>query len=88
MQKCYLCTDRIALGLQPSCVATCPGEALAFGDVEELAKLAAARGGEKMEGVTRPSLFVIPAKNVANISIEFHSFFQELHPGRTPSAQE
>jgi anaerobic dimethyl sulfoxide reductase subunit B (iron-sulfur subunit) len=88
MQKCYLCTDRIALGLQPSCVATCPGEALSFGDIEELAKLASAKGGGRLEGKTKPSGLLVSTKNAANISIDFHSFFKKSNIGRSDSVQD
>lgn len=36
MQKCTMCWDRQAKGLQPSCVASCPQRALDFGTVEEI----------------------------------------------------
>jgi anaerobic dimethyl sulfoxide reductase subunit B (iron-sulfur subunit) len=37
MQKCTFCWDRLAVGLAPSCVASCPNRALDFGTVEEIA---------------------------------------------------
>ncbi|TCK58163.1 4Fe-4S dicluster domain-containing protein [Seleniivibrio woodruffii] len=37
MQKCTMCWDRQAEGLQPSCVASCPQRALDFGTAEEIA---------------------------------------------------
>ncbi len=36
MMKCDLCASRRAKGLIPACVATCPTDALTYGDYEEL----------------------------------------------------
>jgi tetrathionate reductase subunit B len=33
--KCHNCTHRIDVGMEPACVATCPSEALYFGDLED-----------------------------------------------------
>ncbi len=35
MQKCNFCMEKLAQGKQPSCVATCPGEALKCGTMED-----------------------------------------------------
>jgi anaerobic dimethyl sulfoxide reductase subunit B (iron-sulfur subunit) len=59
MQKCDLCVDRLAQGKQPVCVGTCVSEALHFGTLEELSKLARAR---QLEGSTRPSMLVLSVK--------------------------
>ena len=65
MQKCDLCLGSISdlrqRGGEPACVATCPGEALVFGDMETLARLAAANSGEKLSGATQPSFFLTSA---------------------------
>ncbi len=41
--KCTLCFDRVANGLKPACVSTCPSGALEFGPREEIIKLAEER---------------------------------------------
>jgi formate dehydrogenase iron-sulfur subunit len=38
--KCNMCVDRVAAGLLPACVKSCPTGALAFGDEAEIKKLA------------------------------------------------
>jgi anaerobic dimethyl sulfoxide reductase subunit B (iron-sulfur subunit) len=48
MQKCNLCMNRLALGREPACVATCPAEALFFGSMEELNRLSAEKSGRKL----------------------------------------
>jgi len=43
----------------PACVATCPGEALDFGPLDQLAPPADAASIRRLEGATRPSLVII-----------------------------
>lgn len=38
--KCDFCHDRVAAGLIPSCVLSCPTGAMTFGDEEEIVKMA------------------------------------------------
>ena len=40
------------------CVATCPTKALHFGPLDEMEALAAEKGGTRMEGDTKPSVFI------------------------------
>jgi Fe-S-cluster-containing dehydrogenase component len=58
MQKCNLCLERLDQGKQPSCVATCPGEALKFGTVEELAEIAETKKAGQLVASTGPAFFI------------------------------
>jgi len=40
IDKCTLCPQRIDVGLEPACVATCPTDALEYGDRDDLLKKA------------------------------------------------
>ncbi|HUL56700.1 MAG TPA: formate dehydrogenase subunit beta [Usitatibacter sp.] len=41
--KCTLCSDRVAVGLEPACVKTCPTGAIMFGTKEDMKEQAAER---------------------------------------------
>jgi formate dehydrogenase iron-sulfur subunit len=43
IDKCTFCPQRIDIGLEPACVATCPTDALVFGERADLIKQAHAR---------------------------------------------
>ncbi len=38
MSKCHFCIDRVEHDLEPACVRVCPGHAIGFGPVDELAE--------------------------------------------------
>ena len=38
--KCTLCSDRVAVGLEPACIKSCPTQALTFGSRQELRPMA------------------------------------------------
>jgi formate dehydrogenase iron-sulfur subunit len=44
--KCTLCSDRVAVGLEPACIKACPTQALTFGSKQDMLELAAERVDE------------------------------------------
>lgn len=71
--KCHNCTHRVAEGLEPACVATCPSEALYFGDLNDaysnISKLKAELDKEeklqqlRAEKGTRPRMYFAVDEN-------------------------
>jgi len=56
--KCTLCSDRVAVGLEPACIKACPTQALTFGSKEDMKDLAAERIGElKERGFEKASIY-------------------------------
>jgi formate dehydrogenase iron-sulfur subunit len=56
--KCTLCSDRVAVGMAPACVKTCPTQALTFGSKEAMLDLAHERIVElKSRGFENASLY-------------------------------
>ncbi len=44
--KCTLCSDRVAVGLEPACIKACPTQALSFGSKQDMLDLARGRVAE------------------------------------------
>jgi Fe-S-cluster-containing dehydrogenase component/formate-dependent nitrite reductase membrane component NrfD len=69
--KCNFCTHRLEIGLQPSCVAVCPEQAIVAGDMNdpsaEISRLLARHPVQvrKPEKGTRPKLFYIEGDEAA-----------------------
>jgi len=47
--KCTLCSDRVAVGLEPACVKVCPTGSISFGSKSDMQDLAAERVAELQE---------------------------------------
>ena len=47
--KCTLCSDRVAVGLEPACIKTCPTQCLSFGTKEDMLDVARERVEELHE---------------------------------------
>ncbi len=58
MQKCHMCLNRLEQNKQPLCAATCPGEALKFGFLEELTETPVRTPAVKLAGSTDPSFLI------------------------------
>src|SRR5512144_910913 len=56
--KCTLCSDRVAVGLEPACIKACPTQALSFGSKADMKDLAAERIAElKERGFEKASVY-------------------------------
>jgi formate dehydrogenase iron-sulfur subunit len=56
--KCTLCSDRVAVGLEPACIKSCPTQALSFGSKEDMLDLAGERVAElKERGFQKASIY-------------------------------
>ncbi|PWC42380.1 formate dehydrogenase subunit beta [Azospirillum sp. TSO22-1] len=59
--KCNMCSDRVAVGLEPACVKTCPTGAIQFGSKEDMKEVAAARVADlKSRGYRNAGLYDPP----------------------------
>jgi len=56
MGKCDLCLGRVAHGLEPACVRTCPTRALGFGPIEKLTEDNAKKASSKIIASFSPNL--------------------------------
>ncbi len=56
--KCTLCSDRVAVGMEPSCVKTCPTGAIQFGAKSEMLVKGEKRMGDlKQRGYAQPAVY-------------------------------
>ena len=59
--KCTLCSDRVAVGLEPACIKSCPTQALTFGSLQELRMMAHHRLEDlKERGFSRAAVYDPP----------------------------
>ena len=78
--KCTLCSDRVAVGLEPACIKACPTQALTFGSKEDMLDLARHRLAElKERGFEHVATYDPPGVNGT------HVFFVLPHGDRPKS---
>jgi formate dehydrogenase iron-sulfur subunit len=69
MNKCVLCVDRISNNQEPSCVKTCPTDALIFGDRQELVDI----GKKKVQEIkaTYPEAYLYGEKELGGLHVMY-----------------
>jgi formate dehydrogenase iron-sulfur subunit len=69
IHKCIMCIDRISNGLEPSCVKTCPSNALQFGDREAMVAL----GKQRVQEIksTYPDAYLYGEKELGGLHLLF-----------------
>src|SRR6267378_2269745 len=72
--KCTLCSDRVAVGLEPACVKACPTGAIMFGSKSDMTAWAGERVAElKSRGFANAGLYDPAGFALAAIAGFFHS---------------
>ncbi|MGM9990402.1 4Fe-4S dicluster domain-containing protein, partial [Desulfovibrio piger] len=77
LAKCDMCSDRVAAGMLPACVKTCPTGAMAFGERDEI--LALAKKRLEVVKKTHPKAFLADPDEVSVIYLlaEEAEFYHE-----------
>ena len=71
--KCTLCSDRVAAGLEPACIKTCPTGALQFGTKEQMREFAAERITDlKARGFAKAGLYDPPGVGGTHVMYVLH----------------
>ncbi len=71
--KCTLCSDRVAAGLEPACVKTCPTGAIVFGTKEDMKHHAAGRIADLRErGFAGAGLYDPPGVDGTHVMYVLH----------------
>ena len=71
--KCTLCSDRVAVGLEPACIKSCPTEALVFGSKEDMLAHADDRIAELRErGFEQAGLYDPPGVGGTHVMYVLH----------------
>jgi formate dehydrogenase iron-sulfur subunit len=84
--KCTLCSDRVAVGLEPACIKACPTGALVFGTKEDMQQHAAERVADlKSRGFDQAGLYDPPGVGGTHVMYVLHHADQpQLYAGLTP----
>jgi len=90
--KCTLCSDRVAVGLEPACIKSCPTGALVFGTKEDMKQHAAERIEDlKSRGFENAGLYDPPGVSGTHVMYVLHHADQPglyaglpLHPRISP----
>lgn len=71
--KCSLCSDRVAVGLEPACVKTCPTGAIVFGSKEDMLHHASGRVAELQErGFAQAGIYDPPGVGGTHVLYVLH----------------
>ena len=71
--KCTLCSDRVAVGLEPACIKACPTGALVFGTKEDMKEHAAERVADlKSRGFDKAGLYDPPGVGGTHVMYVLH----------------
>ena len=81
--KCTLCSDRVAVGLEPACIKACPTGALVFGTKEDMKQHAAERIEDlKSRGFEHAGLYDPPGVGGTHVMYVLHHADQpQLYSG-------
>jgi formate dehydrogenase iron-sulfur subunit len=81
--KCTLCSDRVAVGMEPACIKACPTGALVFGTKEDMQEHAAERIEDlKSRGFENAGLYDPPGVGGTHVMYVLHHADQpELYAG-------
>jgi formate dehydrogenase iron-sulfur subunit len=84
--KCTLCSDRVAVGLEPACIKACPTGALVFGTKEDMQLHAAERITDlKSRGFEQAGLYDPQGVGGTHVMYVLHHADQpQLYAGLTP----
>ena len=84
--KCTLCSDRVAVGLEPACIKACPTGALVFGTKEDMQQHAAERVEDlKSRGFDHAGLYDPPGVGGTHVMYVLHHADQpQLYAGLAP----
>jgi formate dehydrogenase iron-sulfur subunit len=71
--KCTLCSDRVAVGMEPACIKACPTGALVFGTKEDMQEHAAERIEDlKSRGFDKAGLYDPPGVGGTHVMYVLH----------------